>query len=94
MQVSVAYAEPAKQVWLEVEVADAASVQAAIDKSGILNLFPHIDLAVQRVGVFGKQVKLDAPLREGDRVEIYRSIICDPLKVPRREGFGGSDDDE
>lgn len=93
MQVSVAYAEPAKRVWLEIEVDTDASVHAAIQKSGVLEMFPHIDLSVQRVGVFGKQVKLEAPLREGDRVEIYRPITCDPLTVPRREGFGGDDDE-
>lgn len=41
----------------------------------------------QRVGVFGKAVMLEAPLRAGDRVEIYRPITCDPLEVPRRPGF-------
>ncbi|WP_018609701.1 RnfH family protein [Uliginosibacterium gangwonense] len=88
MQVSVAYAEANRQVWLEVEVTDEEPVvRHAIDKSGILKLFPHIDLASQRVGVFGRAVKLEAPLREGDRVEIYRPIVCDPQSVPRRPGF-------
>ena len=30
-------------------------------------------------------VKLDAPLKPGDRVEIYREIIADPETVPRRD---------
>jgi putative ubiquitin-RnfH superfamily antitoxin RatB of RatAB toxin-antitoxin module len=38
-------------------------------------------------------VKPEAALRAGDRVEIYRPIICDPQTVPRRDG-AGSDDDE
>jgi len=45
-----------------------------------------IDLETQKVGVFGRLVKLDAPLRPGDRVEIYRPITCDPQTVPRRDG--------
>ena len=57
-------------------------------------MFPHIDLATQKVGVFGKLVKPEAKLRPGDRIEIYRPITCDPLTVPRRDGVGGGDDEE
>lgn len=93
MQVSVAYAESAQKHWLKVDIEDEACVRQAIDASGILELCPHIDLDSQRVGIFGKQVKLDARLRAGDRVEIYRPITCDPLTVPRRDGVGAGDDD-
>lgn len=92
MQIGVAYSEPAQQIWLNIEVPDEATVQQAIEKSGILKMFPHIDLAVQKVGIFGKLVKLEAAVRPGDRVEIYRAIICDPLTVPRRDGVGGDED--
>jgi putative ubiquitin-RnfH superfamily antitoxin RatB of RatAB toxin-antitoxin module len=93
MQIGVAYSEAANQIWLTTEVPDDSTVQAAIEKSGILRMFPAIDLATQKVGVFGKLGKLDAPLRPGDRVEIYRPITCDPQTVPRRDG-AGSDEDE
>jgi hypothetical protein len=92
MQVGVAYSEPSQQLWLTIEVPDDAKVRDAIERSGILRQFPHIDLGAQKVGVFGKLVKLDMALRPGDRVEIYRPIICDPQTVPRRDGFGGDDE--
>lgn len=85
MQVGVAYSEPSQQVWLSIEVPEGTTVQGAIERSRILGHFPHIDLAAQKVGVFGRLVKLDAPLRPGDRIEIYRGIICDPQTVPRRD---------
>jgi uncharacterized protein len=88
MQIGVAYSEPSQQIWLTIEVPDYATVRDAIERSGILRQFPHIDLETQKVGVFGKLVKLEAALRPGDRVEIYRPIICDPQTVPRRDGFG------
>ncbi len=94
MQIGVAYSEPGQQIWLTIEVADDATVQAAIDKSGILGMFPHIDLSTQKVGVFGRLVKLESALKPGDRVEIYRPITCDPLTVPRRDGVGAGDEDE
>lgn len=93
MQIGVAYSEPANQIWLTTEVPDDSTVLAAIEKSGILRMFATIDLAVQKVGVFGKLVKLDAALRPGDRIEIYRPITCDPQTVPRRDGAGDEGDD-
>jgi uncharacterized protein len=93
MQVSVAYSESSRQSWLNIDVPEDACVQDAIEKSGILKRYPQIDLSAQRVGVFGKAVKLDARLRSGDRVEIYRAITCDPLAVPRRPGFELTDDE-
>lgn len=91
MQVGVAYSEHASQIWLTLEVPDGATVDDAIVRSGILAQFPHIDLETQKVGVFGKIVKRDTALRPGDRVEIYRAIVCDPKTVPRRDGVGDDD---
>ncbi|KON82414.1 RnfH family protein [Azoarcus sp. PA01] len=84
MKIGVAYSEPSHQVWLNLEVPDGTTVGAAIERSGILAQFPHIDLAVQKVGVFAKVVKLDTPLKHGDRVEIYRPITCDPKAVRKK----------
>ena len=85
MQIGVAYSEPGQQVRLNIEVPDEASAKEAIERSGILKQFPHIDLATQKIGVFGRLVKPDALLKPGDRVEIYRVIIADPETVPRRD---------
>jgi uncharacterized protein len=94
MQVGVAYSEPSRQIWMNIDVPDDTTVALAIEKSGILKMFPHIDLATQKVGVFGRVVKLDASLKPGDRVEIYRPIVCDPLTVPRWDRAGEGGDDE
>lgn len=85
MQIGVAYSEPGQQIWLNIEVPDESTVKESIERSGILKQFPHIDLGIQKVGVFGRLVKLDARLKPGDRVEIYRGIIADPETVPRRD---------
>lgn len=93
MQVGVAYSEPAQQLWLRIEVPDEATVQQAIELSGILRKFPGVALDSCKVGIFGKVAELDAMLKPGDRVEIYRAIIADPATVPRRR-IAGEDDDE
>jgi len=92
MQIGVAYSEPAQQLWLRIEVPEDATVQLAIEQSGILKKFPAIDLASDKIGIFGKATELDALLKPGDRVEIYRAITADPATVPRRVIAG--DDDE
>jgi putative ubiquitin-RnfH superfamily antitoxin RatB of RatAB toxin-antitoxin module len=85
MQVGIAYSEPSQQFWVSIEVPENASVRDAIERSGLLTRFPHIDLAAQKVGIFGRVVKPDTRLNAGDRVEIYRPITCDPQTVPRRD---------
>jgi putative ubiquitin-RnfH superfamily antitoxin RatB of RatAB toxin-antitoxin module len=38
----------------------------------------------QRLGIFGKRVEPAQPLRDGDRVEIYRPLELDPKEARRR----------
>jgi uncharacterized protein len=84
MNVGVCYAEAERQLWLRLEVPDGSTVQEAIELSGALKQYPGIDLSKQKVGIFGKLTKLENPVKEGDRVEIYRQITCDPAQVKRR----------
>jgi putative ubiquitin-RnfH superfamily antitoxin RatB of RatAB toxin-antitoxin module len=85
MQIGVAYADKFKRTWLTLDVPDGSTVREAIEHSGLLRQYPDIDLAIQRVGIFGKLSKLDASLNDGDRVEIYRPITVDPETVERRD---------
>lgn len=85
MQIGVCYAEADRQLWLKLDVPESCTVQEAIDRSGLLQRFPEIDLQRQKVGIFGKLTKLDALVNEGDRIEIYRPITADPKTVKRRQ---------
>jgi len=84
MKIGIAYALPQRQVWFDVNLPDGATIKDAIERSGILGQFPEIDLEQQKVGVYGKVSKPDTVLNDGDRVEIYRPITCDPKTVPRK----------
>jgi len=88
MKIGIAYALPKRQVWFDVEMPEGATIQDAINRSGILKQFPEIDLEKNKVGIYSKLSKLDAVLNDGDRVEIYRSITCDPKTVPRKAKAG------
>lgn len=84
MNVGVCYAQADRQIWLRLEVPEGSTISEAIELSGVLAQYPEIDLESQKVGIFGKLAKLDAPVKEGDRVEIYRKITADPAQVQRR----------
>lgn len=84
MKVGVTYALPERQAWLTVDVPDGTTVKQAIERSGILGQFPEINLAQQKVGIYGKVAALDAVVEDGARIEIYRPITVDPTTVRRR----------
>ncbi len=86
IDVEVVYALATEQTLLMVRVGVDATVQQAIRDSGILQRYPAIDLTQLKVGVFGKIVALDARLRAGDRIEIYRPLTVDPKEARRQRG--------
>lgn len=89
MIVEVAYALPGEQVILTVRGEPGMTVGQAIDRSGILDRYPDIDLAVNKLGVFGKLAKANAELNPGDRVEIYRALIADPKEARKKRAAEG-----
>ena len=83
IRVEVAYAGPEGQWLVPIELEAGASALQAVMASGIAGRLPGFDPAVARLGVFSRPVAPDAPLVEGDRVEIYRPLLRDP-KTARR----------
>jgi putative ubiquitin-RnfH superfamily antitoxin RatB of RatAB toxin-antitoxin module len=82
--VDVAYATAQVQEVVRVQVAPGSDVRAAIDASGLCARHPAIDLSVSPVGIYGECVRLTDPVRDGDRVEIYRHLHTDPKLARRR----------
>ena len=82
IRVEVAYALPERQTLRELRLPEASTVADAIRASGLLEDFPDLDAA--RVGIFGRAVRPDARLSDGDRVEIYRPLVADPKEARRK----------
>jgi len=80
IHVEVAYATPEKQRIIALDVVEGCTVYQAAEQSGICELFPEIDLAEAKLGIFGKAVRnpKEEVLNAADRVEIYRPLIIDP----------------
>lgn len=84
IDVEVAYAEPEEQVIIALSLAEPARLIDAISASGLLKRYPQIDLAVNKVGIFGTVTNLDQLIKAGDRVEIYRPLRQHPMEARRR----------
>ena len=84
MNVDVIYALPQEQITFTVTLPVGATAQQAIEASGILQKYPQIDLASNKLGVYSRLIKLDTELLDGERVEIYRPLIADPKEMRRR----------
>lgn len=89
ISVEVAYALPQVQTLLALEVPAGTTAREAVRLSGILEKHPEIDLEHAKLGIFGKHIKPELTLREGDRVEIYRPLIADPKEVRRQRAAEG-----
>lgn len=89
IQVAVVFADAERQEMVSVRLAPGASVAEAIQASGLITEFPVIDLSKNKVGIFGKIVRLDTKLRAGDRVEIYRALALDPKEIRRLRALRG-----
>jgi len=94
--IEVAYALPERQTLIRMAVAAGTTVAQALAASGILALHPEVDLAQQRVGIFGQFVAFERVLESGDRIELYRPLIADPkagrhARVAKRRAGRDSD---
>jgi putative ubiquitin-RnfH superfamily antitoxin RatB of RatAB toxin-antitoxin module len=77
LKVEVVYALPEREESALVTVQSGATVRDVLAKSGLLHL------ARGKLGIFGKVVREDAPVADGDRVEIYRPLAVDPKEARR-----------
>jgi putative ubiquitin-RnfH superfamily antitoxin RatB of RatAB toxin-antitoxin module len=71
-----------------LELPTGVTIAQALEQSGWLSRFPEIKDRNFVLGIWGRKAHGHTPLRDGDRVEIYRDLRVDP-KVARRERFVG-----
>ena len=79
IRVEVVAAWPSRAQITTLELPPGSRVRDALRAAGI---------KADSVGVFGKRVDPDAPLADGDRVEIYRPLGLDPKERRRQRARG------
>ena len=83
LKVWVAYALPEKQ-WVEALQVPAGSTLADVLKvCEKLTPFADLDLSQAKVGIYGQIAEREQIVQAGDRIEIYRPLIVDPMTARR-----------
>jgi hypothetical protein len=84
-KVEVVYALPDRQRVVTLAIPEAGlTAQAAVEHSGLLDEFPELRDRPLVLGLYGTVCAPDRPLRDQDRVEVYRPLRVDP-RAQRRE---------
>ena len=89
VNLEVAYAKPEEQAIVTLAMPEGVTVEDAIKASGLLERFPEINSSELKAGIFGEACKLDQPVKEADRIEIYRPLIHDPKDARRQRALKG-----
>ncbi|MGP9764535.1 RnfH family protein [Halomonas sp. AOP13-D3-9] len=89
LAIEVAFALPSKQHIVALRVPEGTTARQAVALADLPALFPEVPgdmFAEAPLGIFGKALRNPdtQPLRDGDRVEVYRPLAIDP-KVARLE---------
>jgi len=89
LHIEIAYATPEQQVILELMVPADSSPREVVLQSNIETYFPEIDKNLCDIGIFGKAIRGEHKLENGDRIEIYRPLLADPKEVRKRRAAEG-----
>jgi len=84
VEVEIVYGRTGAAQVIRQQVPGNATLRQAIEQSGILEMYPDIDLDSNSVGIFSRKRELHEPVQGGDRIEIYQPLKVDPKEARRR----------
>ena len=84
VEVEIIYGRTGAAQVIRQQVPGNATLRQAIEQSGILEMYPDIDLDSNSVGIFSRKRELHEPVQGGDRIEIYQALKVDPKEARRR----------
>ncbi|HFC8457381.1 TPA: RnfH family protein [Neisseria subflava] len=84
LEIEIVYGLADRQVLKNMTVTEGTTIREAALKSGLEVEFPGLDLQQAPLGIFGKVVKDETVLRDGDRIEVYRPLLIDPKEARRK----------
>lgn len=84
VRVTVCFARPSDTWQRTFDVEAGTTLADAIAQSGVYALYPEAQSNTIDVGVFGKRRGAGEVVRDGDRIELYRPLIFDPMDSRRR----------
>lgn len=84
--IEIAYGTAAKQKLYHLTLPQGSTARQAVCAAAptIAADFPEAHTQTAPLGIFGKAVKDDHLLQNGDRIEIYRPLLADPKEARRK----------
>ena len=83
ISVELVFVAPDSQAFHVLELPADATVAGAITASGLAKEYPEYAFGELPVGIWGRRVAPEQVLRDGDRIEIYRELLIDPMDARR-----------
>lgn len=84
VRVTVVHALPDRAWRAELALPEGSTVATALAQSGFAAAFPEAGVVDERIGIHGRRTTMEAILRDGDRVEVYRPLLIDPKDARRK----------
>lgn len=91
IRVEVAYGDADSQKIIALTAHPGMTARQAVERSGMVRFFPEINMQALDLGIFSNSCSPDTVLRDGDRVEIYRPLLCDPKEMRRQRAKRGKE---
>ncbi len=84
ISIEIVYARAQRQVAKSLQLPAGSLLADALTLAASDADFGGVDLANSAVGIFGRLARKEQPLKDGDRIEIYRPLAEEPKLARRR----------
>ncbi|MEN9491183.1 MAG: hypothetical protein RJA63_1632 [Pseudomonadota bacterium] len=84
IRVDVVYALPERAWRVALRLPAGSAVKDAVRASGLRERLPELASSPLDCGIFSHPCAPDRVLEDGDRVELYRPLLCDPKEIRRK----------
>jgi len=88
VRVEVIYALPHRAWRVTLQLPAGSTAGDAFEASRLREQVPELAEGEPDLGVFAHACAPDRLLQDGDRVEVYRSLLIDPMEARRRRAAG------
>jgi putative ubiquitin-RnfH superfamily antitoxin RatB of RatAB toxin-antitoxin module len=83
IRIEIIHAQAQRSIVKALTMPPGALIADALKLAALQEDFQGVDLANATVGIFGQVASRDRPLKDGDRIEVYRALLEEP-KLARR----------
>ena len=83
MKVELVYVQADCEFIQQLQVPADSTIEDVVIGSDLLQCCPYLTLSSLDVGIYNTAADLQTVVKEGDRVEVYRDLLMDPMQARR-----------